>query len=98
MSAGVGGNVGVSRDAVGEVVAAGQWQAAATATGQSYADTAEAQVPAPLAAKLHSTLAEYFGHTNFRDGQLEVVAAAVSGRDSCVYWSTGSGKSLDPKP
>ena len=53
-----------------------------------------AVVPASLAGQLRQTLSKYYGHADFRPGQLEVVAATVQGRDSCVYWSTGSGKSL----
>ena len=30
----------------------------------------------------------------FRDGQREVIEAALSGRDAAVYWATGRGKSL----
>ena len=56
--------------------------------------TPSAPVPSDLAGALRGTLSKYFGHEDFRGGQLEVIAAAVSGRDSCVYWSTGSGKSL----
>ena len=51
-------------------------------------------VPPDLANALRATLSEYFGHSDFREGQMSVIAAAVSDRDSCVYWSTGSGKSL----
>ena len=58
------------------------------------AATPSAPVPSDLADALRGTLSKYFGHEDFRGGQLEVIAAAVSGRDSCVYWSTGSGKSL----
>ena len=53
-----------------------------------------AVVSASLAGQLRQTLSKYYGHADFRPGQLEVVAATVQGRDSCVYWSTGSGKSL----
>jgi len=47
-----------------------------------------------LASSLTATLKKFFGHDAFRAGQLDVVAAAVSGRDAAVYWSTGSGKSM----
>ncbi|CEF97424.1 DNA/RNA helicase, DEAD/DEAH box type, N-terminal [Ostreococcus tauri] len=40
------------------------------------------------------TLSARLGLHAFRDGQREVIDAALSGRDACVYWSTGSGKSL----
>ena len=51
-------------------------------------------IDAKLAAQLTDTLQNYFGHSSFRTGQLDVIAAAVTGRDTCVYWSTGSGKSI----
>jgi superfamily II DNA helicase RecQ len=43
---------------------------------------------------LQETLHEYFGLTDFRDGQEEVIDAALSGRDTLVFWATGKGKSL----
>jgi len=39
-------------------------------------------------------LAEVFGHPDFRPGQAEAVAAAISGRDAIVLLPTGLGKSL----
>ncbi len=39
-------------------------------------------------------LAERFGHTSFREGQREAVAAALAGRDALVVMPTGAGKSL----
>ena len=51
-------------------------------------------VGAALEASLRTTLETFYGHTEFRPGQLEVIAAAIAGQDTCVYWSTGSGKSL----
>ena len=43
---------------------------------------------------LKETLEKYYGYSNFRPGQEEVIKAAIEGRDTCVFWSTGSGKSL----
>jgi len=43
---------------------------------------------------IEETLRARLGLTAFRPGQREVLEAALSGRDTCVYWSTGSGKSL----
>ena len=56
--------------------------------------TAAPEVDPALASSLTATLKKFFGHDAFRAGQLDVVAAAVSGRDAAVYWSTGSGKSM----
>lgn len=70
--------------------------APASAPPPSDADLAGAPFACPpaLASALRATLRTHFGHDDFRPGQLEVIAALVSGRDACVYWSTGSGKSL----
>ena len=43
---------------------------------------------------LKETLEKYYGYSNFRPGQEEVIKAAMEGSDTCVFWSTGSGKSL----
>ena len=56
--------------------------------------TAPPAIDPELASSLTATLKKFFGHDAFRAGQLDVVAAAVSGRDCAVYWSTGSGKSM----
>ncbi|MBF9001110.1 MULTISPECIES: ATP-dependent DNA helicase RecQ [Vibrio] len=41
-----------------------------------------------------SVLRDVFGYQSFRDGQAEVIDAAVNGRDSLVIMPTGGGKSL----
>ena len=45
-------------------------------------------------ADVRATLKARFGLDAFRPGQREVVEAVLAGRDACVFWSTGSGKSL----
>jgi RecQ family ATP-dependent DNA helicase len=45
-------------------------------------------------ASLKETLEKYYGHKEFRQGQEEVIENVIKGRDCCVFWSTGSGKSL----
>jgi ATP-dependent DNA helicase RecQ len=41
-----------------------------------------------------SSLREHFGFTDFREGQREVIAAILEGKDAVVVMPTGSGKSL----
>jgi len=53
-----------------------------------------AAMPSPAASPLETTLERWFGFANFREGQRDVVAAALANRDSAVFWATGSGKSL----
>ncbi len=45
-------------------------------------------------ARAQTVLRERFGHDDFRDGQAEVIAAAMGGRNLLVVMPTGSGKSL----
>lgn len=45
-------------------------------------------------AGLVDTLRACFGFEGFRPGQQGVIEAAVSGRDTCVFWATGAGKSI----
>lgn len=55
------------------------------------------QLGTPLragAAGLVDTLQACFGFEGFRPGQQAVIEAAVSGRDTCVFWATGAGKSI----
>ena len=44
--------------------------------------------------RARAILRDTFGHTDFRDGQGPVVAAAMAGRNLLVVMPTGSGKSL----
>ncbi|NLZ46145.1 MAG: DNA helicase RecQ [Clostridiales bacterium] len=39
-------------------------------------------------------LKQYYGHTNFREGQLELINAILSGRDCLGIMPTGAGKSV----
>jgi ATP-dependent DNA helicase RecQ/Werner syndrome ATP-dependent helicase len=43
---------------------------------------------------LEETLQQYFGHSQFRPGQVEVIQAILQKRDAAVFWATGSGKSI----
>lgn len=52
---------------------------------------AEQSDPSPTP---QSVLEDVFGYQSFRDGQQEVIEAAVSGQDSLVIMPTGGGKSL----
>ena len=39
-------------------------------------------------------LKKYFGYTEFRKGQEEIVSSLLSGKDVCAIMPTGAGKSL----
>ncbi len=41
-----------------------------------------------------AALREHFGFDDFREGQREVIAAILEGKDAVVVMPTGSGKSL----
>lgn len=43
---------------------------------------------------LTTPLFKLFGHEQFRQGQEDAVRATLSGRDTCIYWPTGKGKSI----
>jgi ATP-dependent DNA helicase RecQ len=48
----------------------------------------------PTLEDARELLVEVFGHPDFRPGQTEAVAAAISGRDAIVLLPTGLGKSV----
>lgn len=43
---------------------------------------------------IYEALQQYFGYTQFREGQLEMITALMSGRDVVGIMPTGAGKSL----
>lgn len=47
-----------------------------------------------LVTQLNQQLQQVFGYSSFREGQLEVMLAALEGLDSLVLMPTGAGKSL----
>lgn len=49
---------------------------------------------AEIMEQARSVLSQVFGYPEFRHGQAEAVAAAMSGRDAAVLLPTGGGKSL----
>jgi ATP-dependent DNA helicase RecQ len=59
-------------------------------------DAAATPVPAtrPLVMTPHQALQQHFGFSGFLDGQEEVIAEIVAGRDGLVVMPTGGGKSL----
>jgi hypothetical protein len=48
----------------------------------------------PSDSELLAGLQEYYGHHEFREGQLEAIRAVLQGKDVSVFWATGQGKSL----
>ncbi|WMN58311.1 DNA helicase RecQ [Pseudoalteromonas xiamenensis] len=50
--------------------------------------------PMPVTLDVQSILNDVFGYHEFRDGQRDVIQAALSGKDSLVLLPTGGGKSL----
>jgi ATP-dependent DNA helicase RecQ len=59
-------------------------------------DASSIPVPAtkPLVMTPHQALQQHFGFSGFLDGQEEVIAEIVAGRDGLVVMPTGGGKSL----
>lgn len=48
----------------------------------------------PSEASLRAVLKKYWGHSDFRPNQLEVVKNVIFGRDVLAFMATGMGKSL----
>lgn len=46
------------------------------------------------ALSLTESLRKNFGHDTFRPGQREVINTLMHGKDACVFWATGNGKSI----
>ncbi|MEN8720892.1 MAG: DEAD/DEAH box helicase, partial [Oceanococcaceae bacterium] len=51
-------------------------------------------VPAVGADALHQALKTYFGFSEFRPGQIDIIRDAMAGRDVLAVMPTGGGKSL----
>ena len=45
-------------------------------------------------SRLDEALLSMYGYDSFREGQREVVEAALAGKDVAVFWATGRGKSI----
>jgi len=50
--------------------------------------------PAPDETAIRAALHRWFGHANFRQGQMEAIRESLAGRDVVLVMPTGSGKSL----
>jgi hypothetical protein len=48
----------------------------------------------PWSSEVRSVNSKIFGHKSFRENQLEIINASMSGRDVFVLMPTGGGKSL----
>ena len=57
-------------------------------------DTLKPWIAPAQSQSLEKPLFEFFGFDAFRDGQRDVVEAALQGRDVGVFWATGRGKSV----
>jgi len=75
-------------------VGGGSLHGTSGAPGPEAADAAAAAPRSTDGADPRQILETVFGKSDFRGGQEEVIAAALAGRDSCMFWATGSGKSL----
>ena len=76
--------------ALAEIDAMERQHAAAPATVSHSAPKAHP----PFTQDLHGPLAHFFGFDALRAGQEEAIRGVLSGRDVCVYWPTGQGKSV----
>jgi ATP-dependent DNA helicase RecQ len=52
------------------------------------------EFPVSNARSAREALQQYFGFTDFREGQAEVIESVLAGRDTVVVMPTGGGKSL----
>ncbi|KAL7552803.1 hypothetical protein ACHAWF_016059 [Thalassiosira exigua] len=62
-------------------------------------DDGDGDVPEAFQDAMTSSLKLHFGHEKFRPGQLPVLHSLMGrdgagGKDACVFWATGAGKSL----
>ena len=80
----------LKRKAEHEARAAGAGREASTPTAGGVAGLGGGAGDGTLVA----TLQELFGYSKFRHEQRDVCEAVLSGRDVCVFWATGSGKSM----
>jgi superfamily II DNA helicase RecQ len=60
----------------------------------TYASSAYPAPPSSEGGDIVTVLQKYFGHSSYRPGQAEAINEAIAQRDACVFWSSGSGKSL----
>lgn len=56
--------------------------------------TASPAIPEKLRAEARAALEKYFGFSEFRPGQEEIIEAVIAGQDALVIMPTGGGKSL----
>ena len=45
-------------------------------------------------SQIRDTLELYYGHTKFREGQLDAINSVLDGNDVGIFWPTGHGKSM----
>ena len=54
----------------------------------------ERKTPSEIAADAHALLRRFYGYDSFRPMQLDIITAAMQGRDTLVIMPTGGGKSM----
>ena len=57
-------------------------------------DTEDQRSECRAYTKLFQALFDYFGHSTFRDGQMESLLPLLHGKDVFAQMATGAGKSL----